>query len=235
MNLMCLGLEQLSIRKPSEICLVRHGYSTKNEEDRHGGDGLLTPRGRKEIERAYFRIEAFYRPLNHLIMRIYSSSSPQVLSSAKILSRRFHVNISVDPRIEPLDLGVLSGLSIEEAKARYPGSASRLQEWRDGKREITQLYIPRSENLKEFWQRGVDFIHDLGNLGGLSIVMGTRSILTLLINIMLGHSINRGDGYCAIEVPTGGIASFKGVQGKWQVRSKQLWDVRLVQKQKKDS
>lgn len=215
-----------------EICLLRHGYSTKNEEDRHGGGGLLTPRGVKETRLACSRIKTSYSPLDQWVIWIYSSAFPHVLSSAEILSRDFGVRINIDSRIEPLNLGVLSGLTIDEAGTKFPGPASRMQEWREGKREISQLAIPGAEDLTQFWQRGTDFLSELAGDRRLNIVVGTRSIITLLVNIMLGNSIKMNGGFCPVEIPTGGIAAFKRESGEWRVSSTNLWDVKLVKMRK---
>ena len=187
------------------IIIARHGESLKNVQDRHGGPGEpLTAKGKEEVDNLVSSISK----ISVQPRIIYCSNIPQVLETARILSDSLIAKITFDERIRPLDLGVLSGLSREEALQRYPGPAELMEKWRRGEIEIGQLEIPLAEGLEAFWKRGLSFIDSIKYQKGLDIIVGTRSILTLLISILLKRGIEPGGGYKAIEIPSGGFATF---------------------------
>jgi len=91
---------------------------------------------------------------------------------------------------------------------QHPGAAELMEKWRRGEIEIWQLHIPLAEDLTEFWNRGSSFLNSLKCHKGLHVVIGTRSILTLLISILLNRTIEPGGGYKVIEIPLGGLITF---------------------------
>jgi broad specificity phosphatase PhoE len=110
--------------------------------------------------------------------------------------------------LHPLYLGRLDGLSNDEARREFPLAARRMERWRHGELEARDLRLPGAENLRAFWSRGVSFLASLKHKEGLHAVVGTRSILTLLISILLGRDTGRGGGYVYVEVPCGGVVTF---------------------------
>lgn len=207
----------------SVLCLVRHGSSTKTDEDRHGGDGFLTACGKAEVLSAAVRIMNIWPPQSFGAVNLYSSHLSQCHESAKILSNAIHARIIIDRRIAPLYLGVLNGLTTKEAETKDPAAARRLQDWREGKREISEIRIPESEDLQSFWNRGKSFIEELPLEDALNVVVGTRSILILLVNVLLNHSEKLGRDYCPVEMATGAVAAFTARDGSWR-RSEEIWE-----------
>jgi broad specificity phosphatase PhoE len=187
------------------LILVRHGESLKNLADKHGGNGdSLTDLGERQIKVFYELV----KNLNIPQIRIHCSNVHQAVESATIVAKFFGIEAIVDERIRPLDIGVLNGLSKAEAKSRYPESANLMESWRNGELEIRQLIIPNAESLDLFWERGVSFIDSIKNTEGVNVVVGTRSILTLLISILLKRDTSIGGGYKSIEIPNGTYISF---------------------------
>lgn len=199
-----------------KLILLRHGESIKNVEDRHGGAGNgLTELGEEQIERfcsVFNRI--FGQPTS-----ITCSNTLQVIESATIISKKFGCSFQIDDRLFPLDLGVLSGLSKIEASEQYPDVAQLMESWRKGNIEIRELIIPQAEPLNDFWKRGNSFIKHVVNTEGVHIVIGTRSILTLLISILLYRDIEVGGGYKSIEIPNGAYISFTCLDGRYNINT----------------
>lgn len=199
------------------LILVRHGESLKNLADRHGGMGdSLTDLGKNQIKDFYELVFSLSIPQ----IRVHCSNVFQAMESADILATLLGTQTIVDERVRPLDIGILSGLSKAEANSLFPDSANLMEAWRHGKIEIGQLIIPDAEPLDLFWERGVSFIDSLKNTEGINIVVGTRSILTLLISILLNRNTCVGGGYKSIEIPNGTFISFNYSNQVFNVNNK---------------
>lgn len=188
------------------IVLVLHGESFKNIEDRHGGRGAsLTQKGRDDVN----IINSYLRNINTSSEYIfYYSDRQQVIQTAKIIAKNMKANLICDTRISPLYLSVLYGLSREEDEQKYSKVEGLMEKWRKGNIEIALLKIPKAESLEDFWERCFKFIGEIKKKKSTHIVVGTRSILTLLISILLNRTIELGGRYKYIEIPTGGILTF---------------------------
>jgi broad specificity phosphatase PhoE len=187
------------------LTLLRHGESIKNLEDRHGGVGKgLTDRGRTQI----INFTDIIKPFTVAPIRVFHSNIIQTSETAEIIGKNLNCPIIYDDRIKPLNIGLLDGLSREEASLKFPEIAKLMEAWRNGEIEINQLKIPESENLLDFWNRGTFFINDLKKSDGLNIVVGTRSILILLISIAVNRSILPGGGYKEIVIQNSNFITF---------------------------
>jgi broad specificity phosphatase PhoE len=194
----------------SRIILIRHAHSQKNAEDRHGGQGReLTEQGRKELEKLHRYLKSqlcIKTPI------IYHAPIAQAEFTAHYLNSSFSTIDHTDQRIRSLNLGILSGLSREEAATRYPGPAKRLEEWRNGNLRIEELNIPQSEVFHNFWERGVSFLEEMllrRNYDGDLIIVGTRSILILLTNILLQDTFLVSKPYTVFEFNNCGVTVFR--------------------------
>lgn len=198
------------------VFLVRHAQSHKNIEDRHGGPGShLTPRGIIDTN----KLSSFLLQMDLRAPSIFSSARSQVSATAFSLAESLKVPCNVDQRIEPLYLGVLDGLSRTEAEERFPEPARRLEEWRQGTRRIFELDIPRAETFQSFLRRGEEFLSE--KLEGQSsdiIVVGTRSILILLANLLLRDERPIDESYRLLEFDNCGVSCFKmNAAGSWDL------------------
>lgn len=163
---------------------VRHGEALKNVEDRHGGMGTaLTDRGRNQMASLS---DYFNKRLRHIKdVGLIAQTVPQVSQSATIIGQKLSITPCWDERLRGIDLGVLAGLSKSEVESKYPEAAVRMEEWRQGKRRMNQLYIPGAETAHQFETRVRESLRDMATGTPYShvIVVCTRSVLIMLINI----------------------------------------------------
>jgi broad specificity phosphatase PhoE len=131
---------------------------------------------------------------------VYHSPVPQARETAELFLKSTEVSIIEDQRLRPLDLGVLAGLSRNEAKSKFPGPARAMEEWREGRIELHKLVIPDAEDYRAFYQRGQRFLGSVDPNEGNTLVVGTRSILILLLSILLNRTIEPGGGYREIPI-----------------------------------
>lgn len=180
------------------LILVRHGTALKNLADKHGGEGTnLAAIGRNELALlATHFVERGLRP-----NVIYAAPVPQAYESASYLGASYDVRVTTTKLLRPLYLGVLDGLSNDEAESRHPAAASSMAAWRRGELEICNLHIPQAEKTQVFYERGQKFLDSVQDSDGTIMVVGTRSILILLISILLGRKPVPGGGYK--EIPIG--------------------------------
>ncbi len=106
------------------VFIIRHGETTGDVESRYGGwyDDDLSPKG----------IEQSRMLANHLRGRsievIFHSPLKRAEQTARILSKVLHIPLVVEPDIkERNNYGILTGLTKEEAHARFPDEVTKLQ------------------------------------------------------------------------------------------------------------
>ena len=111
------------------LIIVRHAESTGNAEDRLQGqhDFPLSDRGRRQatLLRARFESEG-YEPTH-----IYSSPLSRTLETARIASAGWDLPITEWDDLMETDIGVFSGLTWDDVKARFPEMARRFAETRN--------------------------------------------------------------------------------------------------------
>lgn len=99
----------------THVVLIRHGQSVGNAEGRFGGhtDTLLSPRGHKQAS-------ATARALvMEKLDAIYSSDLPRALETAQPLAKLAGVEIQPAEAFRERSVGVMEGLTFEEAAAQY--------------------------------------------------------------------------------------------------------------------
>lgn len=198
------------------IILVRHAECYKNIRDEHGGKGdVLTMKGKKQLLSLSKKIDQLN--IKHQIpanMLFYSDVS-QIMQTAEYLSIKLGVPAMLDERIAPLNLGILDGLSKKEAMTKFPDEASQLEKWRSGMLEIRDLQIPCAESFDTFWNRGKSFIFELTKNSTSAIVVGSRSVLILLMNILLDQNPYVDGKYYPYNFSCASIAYFS-YTNKWK-------------------
>lgn len=189
----------------SKLVLLRHATAIKNLEDRHGGEGsTLSSEAINEINIVIEMLVDY--DLSPKV--VYHSPVPQARETVRLIQERTLSTVIEDQRLKPLHLGVLAGLSRNEAKSKYPGPAKLMEEWREGKIELHELIIPGAEDYKAFYRRGQLFLDSIKKTDGNILIVGTRSILILLMSILLGRTIEPGGGYREIPVENGWFFTF---------------------------
>jgi broad specificity phosphatase PhoE len=179
----------MKIRK---ILLIRHAESLKNLRDEHGGEGdSLSEEGIKQCN----KISAFLckEKLKQKNTTLFYSSNPQVVETVDIINKKNHYKHICDNKLNGIDLGVLAGLSRDEALKKFPSPAKRLEKWRQGKLKIDKLNIPKGEDAINFYRRIKSFIEDriVVCITSNIIIIGTQSTLIMFLNFfILGKSFN---------------------------------------------
>jgi broad specificity phosphatase PhoE len=107
------------------ILLARHGESDWNRARRWQGwaDRPLTRRGRDQAGALALRLARI--PLD----AVYASDLERARETAAAVARSQGLEVRVDPGLREVDVGSWSGLTREEAAARFPEAYAR---WRDG-------------------------------------------------------------------------------------------------------
>jgi len=192
------------------IFLVRHAHSEKNLEDRHGGEGRgVTEKGFLELQGLanFLRKEAEINSIT-----IFSSPIAQAEISAQYLANQFNTPFQTDDRLRSLNLGVLGGLSRQEAAELHPEPAQRLESWRKGQLGLYELNIPGAEDPDKFWSRGYSFLKEqlmVDEHNRDQVIVGTRSILILLMNILLKETSLKGKPYSLFEFDNCGTSTLE--------------------------
>src|SRR5437764_13351158 len=100
----------------TRVLLIRHGQSEGNAEGRFGGDTAtrLSPRGRLQAE-ATARILS-----SENLTAIYSSDLLRAVETAMPLARLTGLDIEQTDAFRERSVGVMEGLTFEEAAEQYP-------------------------------------------------------------------------------------------------------------------
>lgn len=148
-------------------------------------DFPLSERGRQQAEHLYTRLLS--EDLNPT--RIFSSPLSRTAETAKIVSRSWPSQIVYLDTLKEQDLGVFSGLTLAEAKMKYPGMAKDLEQSQDwatveGAESFLELR-QRAKELVEWLIKShqqndgiVVFTHGGLLLQIISAVLGTKRLWT---------------------------------------------------------
>jgi len=168
------------------ILLIRHGESYKNVEDRHGGDGSsLKAKGQRQCHLLGQYIRQHCEHASDLV--IIGHHIPQVAETAGLLAKELQCRAEWDERLKGLHLGVLSGLSRDEAMRKWPEAALLLELWRSHKLKINRLSIPGAEPIDGFRVRIEAALNDCLRLREerLLAIICTRSALIMMTNLTI--------------------------------------------------
>ena len=176
--------------------IIRHAEAEKTLKGIHGGSGTpLTTQGREDVLNiaSYLRNQFSDISANTLIC---CSFVPQVLETANVISQLLDIPMLKFVELRNMDMGVLAGLSDDEAKQKFPDIMKRLELWRNGKLDEKRLNIPEKEPIDSFLQRirGVlreCYASDKTNI----IIIVTRSIGIGILNLLLKNSELKGQSY----------------------------------------
>ncbi|MEK7122448.1 MAG: histidine phosphatase family protein, partial [Patescibacteria group bacterium] len=99
-----------------KIFLVRHGETTGDIEDRYGGwyDDHLTARGCAQLEATAARL------IGKGVELIVSSSLIRAKEAAEIIAKVLSIPVEHVDGMRERNYGILSGLTKDEARERYP-------------------------------------------------------------------------------------------------------------------
>lgn len=161
----------------TKLFVVRHGETEWNVENRIQGhlDNELSRRGMQQAEALSERL----RGMN--FDALYSSDLARAAQTAKAISNTLGVEVVTDQRLRERNMGVLQGLTLDEAHVQHTDALNRL-------RSLDPEYIiPKGESLRQFSDRTVACIEELAqrHLGGLVLIATHGGVLECLMNHVL--------------------------------------------------
>ncbi|MCS6899113.1 MAG: histidine phosphatase family protein [Myxococcales bacterium] len=159
----------------TSFLLVRHGESEANAGAYFGSqsDAPLSEKGRRQVV-------ALTQALREVAVdAIYSSDLSRARDTVEPLARERGLPLVTTPRLRERDMGALTGLSFEEAKARYP------ELWRELVARMPYAAPPGGESHVALAQRVSSILDELlEKHRGQTILIGSHGVA---INHMLRH------------------------------------------------
>ena len=161
----------------TQVVLIRHGQSRGNAEGRFGGHTAtpLSPRGRKQA-RATARALA-----SEKFSAIYSSDLPRAVETAEPLAKISRVRIQTTDAFRERSVGVMEGLTFEEAAEAHPEQYAALL-----RRDFDHV-LSGGESYRQLLDRArrkLDEAIELNKGGRIAIFSHTGTICILSLHIM---------------------------------------------------
>jgi probable phosphoglycerate mutase len=130
-----------------QLVLVRHGETQANTEGRWQGmrqHGVLTPRGRQQIQRVADRL----RDEGDRIVALYTSPQARAQQTAEAIGGAIGRHPCVEDSLQEMDFGELDSLTMSEIAEERPDFFAAWQNFED-----RDLIWPGGERRRDFWQR----------------------------------------------------------------------------------
>ena len=127
------------------LLLIRHGQTAHNVENRYTGwgDPPLTDTGLHQAELLAEHLGSSYH-----LNRLYTSPLNRCQQTALAIARAYDQTAEIRPNLKELYFGHIEGLTLEEARSRFPG----MQTFSQALHDITFAY-PGGERLVDFFWR----------------------------------------------------------------------------------
>jgi broad specificity phosphatase PhoE len=103
--------------RATQICLLRHGESEGNAARRFGGHG---PTPLTELGRAQAQATARALAAEGGLVAIITSDLARAVETAEPIAEATGVKLEITPALRERSVGIFTGLTFEEAEARYP-------------------------------------------------------------------------------------------------------------------
>lgn len=149
-----------------KILFIRHGESVDDIEDRYGGsaDFDLTEKGRDQVSESAKKISSLAEKFEIVL----SSPLKRAFQSAEIISNELGLELEVFEYLKERNLnGVLTGLTRNEAKEKYPEVVETHNRWE---------YVDGSERTEDFNNRVKNAIKYLLEMKYNSLVAVTHGL-----------------------------------------------------------
>lgn len=190
----------------TKLVLLRHAKAFKNLEIRYGGgESDLLPTSYADLQ----DVIADFARKNLTFELIITTPRLQCVQTADYLAQKLNLTYEIDPHLLPASMGVLDGLTIAEVRQKYPELAEQFDRWRSGTAEIHELQVPGMSDPIAYYQAGKIVLQQMLELQRSLLVIGNRSILIALGNILLGRHPKPGGNYRVIPWPNCGMMGFK--------------------------
>lgn len=158
----------------TRLYLVRHGQSAGNAEGRFGGHSAtpLSPLGRQQAQKTARALA------KEKITAIYSSDLQRAVQTAEPLAKILNLEINATDAFRERHVGVLEGLTFDEAKKEFPEDYYALVN-----RELAHV-ITRGESYHQLLDRTTSLLSEIlqNHRGGRVAIFahtGTICFLTL--------------------------------------------------------
>jgi probable phosphoglycerate mutase len=180
------------------LYLVRHGKTVWNEQQRiqGWGDSPLTDEGREQARRLGERIRALTLDVAH------SSPSSRALTTARIALEQRPIPLVVDDRLRERGMGILEGVTLEQARALHSGFAN-------------YETAPGGETVEALRHRLTSYLHDAAQGYSAAIIAFSHAL-----SIRWLQAIALDDGTHAAFLRTGWLDNstlthLRCVDGAW--------------------
>ncbi|MGK4593969.1 alpha/beta fold hydrolase [Amycolatopsis sp. w19] len=183
------------------VILARHFEVQKNSLNIHGTTTMqdLTDRGLLQVEALARSIEdSGYRPVS-----VRPAPVAYCAKSAALLADRLGIPIGRPLGLQPYSMGILDGLSADQVEDRFPGIASRIEQFRLRITDATRLQIPEAESMQSLESRIRKWWAVEGSALSGAVLMLTRSTL-LMVHAALHRTYPSTGRYLDLALPNGG-------------------------------
>jgi len=161
----------------TQVLLIRHGQSEGNAAGRFGGhtDTPLSPRGRKQA------IATAQALTSESLSAIYSSDLPRATQTAEPLAKLTKIKIQPAEAFRERSVGVLEGLTFEEAAEKHPDQYAALL------RRDFEHVLAGGESYRQLLDRAagkLDEAIEAHKGGRIAVFSHTGTICILVLHLM---------------------------------------------------
>jgi broad specificity phosphatase PhoE len=122
------------------------------------------------------------------IDRIYSSPLKRCRQTAEIVGKELGLKVFLAPELKEVNFGIFEGLSLEEAKKKYPELFLARQ------RDKWNFRIPRGESYKDAAKRVLKFLKKLSDKKIQNVILITHvTIIKILLRLFSNLSMEEID------------------------------------------
>jgi broad specificity phosphatase PhoE len=173
-----------------EIYLIRHGQTTGDVENRYGGsyDDELSDEGEVQAHKLADKLS------NSGIQTIFCSPLIRAQQTAKIINTKFNCEIKTVQNLKERNQNaILSGMTRDEAKTKYPELVEQVKDYRN-KIEGAESYEDFVERIKKAFMETTN----IANYSTIGIVTHGGPIRVVFREILKDREIDIAD--CAYAV-----------------------------------
>lgn len=180
------------------IILIRHGQTTSDVENRYGGDydDQLSEEGSKQT------VELVEKLKDTQVDIIYSSPKIRALQVADKLTYMLGCKLeTIDDLRERNKNGILTGLTKEEAKERYPSLVEAVKDYRN-QIEGAESFADFEKRVRDVWDKIIKLPFD-----SVAVITHGGVIITLFKDIFNIGLVEVSDcGYAVINYENGNVS-----------------------------
>ena len=163
-------LKKLILLRHGEVPFTNIGFLSKTNL-------TLTEKGIEQAKKAAKLLK------NEAIQIIFSSPSLRCLQTAKIIAERLGKQIILDEKLREVDFGIFEGLSLEEARRKYPEiyEARLKDKW--------NFRIPKGESYKDAAERFLEFLKEIEGKYESVLCVTHVTVIKVILKVLCGLSL----------------------------------------------